>query len=100
MSDKLAEDIVVIDMRRHLSIVDYFIICSVKSERQCLAISWYVRDELGKIGIKPQGVEGEKFGTWVVIDYGDIVLHVFLDDMRAYYDIDGLWSDAQRAVIE
>ncbi len=100
MSDKLAEDIVVIDMRKHLSIVDYFIICSVKSERQSSAVAWYVRDELGKRGIKPQGVEGEQTGAWIVIDYSDIVVHVFLDTMRSYYDIDGLWSDAQRAAIE
>lgn len=100
MSDKLAEDVVVIDMRKHVSIVDYFIICSVKSDRQSRAAAGYVMDELGKAGIKPQGVEGEKTGAWVVVDYDDIVVHIFLDTMRSYYDIDGLWSDAQRAVIE
>ncbi len=100
MSDKLAEDVVVIDMRKHVSIVDYFIICSVKSDRQSRAAAGYVMDELGKTGIKPQGVEGEKTGAWIVVDYDDIVVHIFLDTMRSYYDIDGLWSDAQRAVIE
>ncbi len=60
----------------------------------------YVRDELEGIGIHMQGIEGEQSGTWIVMDYGDIVLHVFLEAARLYYDIDGLWSDAKRAVIE
>lgn len=100
LSDKLAENIVVIDMRKHISIVDYFIICSVKSERQCRAVSWYIKEELSKIGIEPQGIEGEQAGTWIVMDYGDVVLHIFLDAVRVYYDIESLWSDAKRAIIE
>lgn len=100
LSEKLAEDIVVIDMSEHLGIVDYFILCSVKSERQCFAIARHVRDAMGKLGIKPQGIEGEQSGAWIVMDYGDIVLHIFLESVRLYYDIDGLWSDAKRAVIE
>ena len=87
-------------MRNHVSIVDYFIICSVKSERQCRAAAGYVMDELGKAGIKPRSIEGEATGAWIVVDYDDIVVHLFLDTMRSYYDLDGLWSDARRAVIE
>lgn len=87
-------------MRKHLSIVDYFIICSVKSDRQCRAVSWYVKEELSKIGVKPQGIEGEQAGRWIVMDYSDVVVHIFLDTVRAYYDIESLWSDAKRAMIE
>ncbi len=98
MSDKLAENIVVIDMRKHLSILDYFIVCSVKSERQARAIAGYVREELGKRGVPPYGIEGEQAGKWIVIDYRDVVLHVFLEETRTFYDIDGLWADAKLAV--
>lgn len=87
-------------MREHLSIVDYFIICSVKSERQANAIAWYVKEELKKAGINPQGIEGEQSGTWVIMDYGDVAVHIFLEAARLYYDIDGLWADAKRAVPE
>ncbi len=97
--DKLTENIVAIDMGEHLSIVDSFIICSVKSERQCRAVSWYIREELNKTGIRPQGIEGEQSGTWIVMDYGDVVVHIFMEAVRLYYDIEGLWSDAKRIAI-
>lgn len=96
----MAADVVVIDMRQHLNIVDYFIVCSVRSERQANAAAWYVKEELRKAGVSPQGMEGEQFGKWVILDYGDVAVHIFLESARLYYDIDGLWSDAKRAVPE
>lgn len=100
LSDKLAQDIVVIDMHEQSSVADYFIICSVQSERQSRAMAAHIRDTLAKAGVRPQGMEGEQTGAWVVMDYGDIVVHIFLSSLRSYYDIDGLWADAQRAVID
>ncbi len=100
LSDKMAEDIVVIDMRQHLNIVDYFVLCSVGSERQAHAVAGYVKEELRKAGVSPQGIEGVQPGKWVIMDYGDVALHIFLGPVRLYYDIDGLWSDARRAVPE
>ncbi len=87
-------------MRGHTSVADYFVICSVQSERQSRAVAGHLRDVLAQAGVRPQGVEGEQTGAWVVLDYGDIVVHIFLSHLRSYYDIDGLWADAQRAVID
>ncbi len=87
-------------MRTHLNIVDYFIICSVKSERQAHATAWYVKEELKKAGIDTRRMEGDQSGTWIIMDYGDVAVHIFLEAARLYYDIEGLWSDAKRAIPE
>ncbi|MCL4478486.1 MAG: ribosome silencing factor [Deltaproteobacteria bacterium] len=87
-------------MHAHLAIADYFIICSAQSERQAIAISEHVRDELAKNGIKPIGIEGVRYGRWIVMDYNDVVLHIFLEPIRRFYDLESLWSDTERAAVE
>ncbi len=91
---KKALDIIVLDVSGLTSLADSFIICSGRSNRQVTAIADYIRTDLKKQGVAPLSVEGLQEGHWVLMDYGDIVIHVFYDDVRRFYDLEGLWSDA------
>lgn len=93
---KKALDIVVLDVSGLTSLADTFIICSGRSNRQVTAIADYIRTDLKKQGVAPLSVEGLQEGHWVLMDYGDVVIHVFYDDVRRFYDLEGLWSDAPR----
>ena len=93
---KKALDIIVLDVRGLTSLADTFIICSGRSNRQLTAIADYIRIDLKKQGVAPLSVEGLQEGHWVLMDYGDIVIQVFYDDVRRFYDLEGLWSDAPR----
>jgi ribosome-associated protein len=93
---KKALDIIVLDVSGLTSLADSFIICSGRSNRQVTAIADYIRTDLKKQGVAPLSVEGVQEGHWVLMDYGDIVIHVFYDDVRRFYDLEGLWSDAPR----
>lgn len=76
------------------SFADYFIICSGSSDRQVQAIAEAIREGLKKNGILPLGIEGERAGQWILMDYGDLVVHIFYEPLREFYNIEGLWSDA------
>jgi ribosome-associated protein len=91
-----AFDVVVLDLHGLTSFADTFIICSGRSHRQVSAIAEFVEKNLKAKGIKPLGVEGLREGHWVLMDYGDVVIHVFLEPIRTFYDLEGLWSDARR----
>ena len=91
-----ALDVVVLDMRALTSFADTFIICSGRSHRQVSAIAEFIEHHLKKQGINPLGVEGLREGHWVLMDYGDVVIHVFYEPVRIFYDLEGLWSDARR----
>lgn len=93
---KKAENVVVLDMAKLTSIADVFIICSGKSNRQVNAIAGHIQVTLKKHKIKPLSVEGTKEGHWVLLDYGHVIIHVFYQTMRDFYDLDGLWVDAGR----
>jgi len=88
--------LVVLDIRGKTSFADAYLICSGRSHRQVSAIAEHVRRNLKKDAIKPLSVEGEKEGQWVILDYGHVVIHVFLDPVRMFYDLEGLWTDAPR----
>jgi len=94
--EKKAADIVVLDVRGLTSVADFFIVCSGRSNRQVAAIADSVERYLKKTGIKPLSVEGKNEGLWVLLDYGDIIIHVFYETVRKFYDLEGLWSDAKR----
>lgn len=96
--EKKAEDIVVLDVRGLTSIADVFIICSGRSNRQVSAIADQVQRFLRKQSIKPLSVEGQGDGHWVLMDYGHVIIHVFFDETRRFYDLEGLWVDAKRIV--
>jgi ribosome-associated protein len=93
---RMAFDLVVLDLRKLTSIADYFIICSGQSSRQVTAIAEFIHFTLKKQGIKPLCIEGLQEGHWVVLDYGHVIIHVFYESVRAFYDLEGLWSDADR----
>jgi ribosome-associated protein len=89
-------DPVILDVSKLTSIADTFIICSGRSNRQVAAIADHVKQSLKKQGIKPLSIDGKKEGHWVLLDYGDVVIHVFYDSVRRFYDLEGLWVDAPR----
>lgn len=91
-----AEDVIVLEVQALTSLADTFIICSGRSNRQASAIAENARDALKQMGIKPLSVEGLKEGQWVLMDYGDVIIHVFHDPVRRFYDLEGLWADAPR----
>lgn len=94
--DKKAEDITVLDIGKLLVITDYFVICSGKTKRQVKTISETIQEELDKEGIRPLGTEGSREARWVLLDYGDVVVHVFLTEEREFYQLERLWRDAPR----
>ena len=96
---KKAINVAALDVRGLTSIADFFIICSGRSARQVSAIADYVERELRKRKIKPLSVEGAAEGQWVLIDYGYVIIHVFFESARQFYDLDGLWSDAPRLAL-
>jgi len=93
---KKALDVVILDIGSLTSLADTFIICNGRSNRQVTAIAEYIRTDLKKEGITPLSIEGLKEGHWVLMDYGNIVIHVFHDPVRSFYDLEGLWADAPR----
>ena len=93
---KKAKDLVVLDVRKITSVSDIFIICSGLSNRQVSAIADHIQVNLKKHDIKPMSVEGKKEGHWVLLDYGHVIIHVFYEPVRAFYDLEGLWIDAKR----
>jgi ribosome-associated protein len=96
VSGRKAKDIVVLDVRKLTSVADVFVICSGASNRQVAAIADHIRSDLKDRGIKPISVEGLGEGHWVILDYGHIIIHVFYEPIRTFYDLEGLWSDAGR----
>ena len=93
---KKAIDVVVLDVRELTSYTDVFIICSAKSSRQVSAIAEYIKSDLKKLKIKPVSVEGTKEGQWLLLDYGHVIIHIFHESAREFYDLEGLWADARR----
>jgi ribosome-associated protein len=98
-ANKKAETIKVLDLKEASSFTDYFVVCSGTSDRQVQAIADSVMIELKESGFQPISVEGYREGRWVIVDYGDIVLHVFLDALREFYDLERLWQHAKRVSI-
>ena len=92
-SDKFATDIVAIDVSEQLAITDVFLLCSAANDRQVRAIVDAVEERLHGMGSKPLRREGEAEGRWVLLDYGDIVVHVQLAEERIHYAIERLWKD-------
>jgi ribosome-associated protein len=94
IADRKGEDIVLLDLRKVSVITDYFVIASASSDRQLNAITDHVRDELKKnYQAMPLRVEGRGEDGWVLMDYGDVIVHLFSPAARAYYDLEGLWRE-------
>ena len=95
-SEKKALNLIVLDVRNLTSIADVFIICSGRSNRQVNAIADSIVAKLKKHKIKPLSIEGTGEGHWVLLDYGHVVIHVFYEPVREFFDLEGLWADAKR----
>lgn len=96
---KKAKNLVILNIKTLSSFSDYFIICSGTSDRQVQAIASSIQENLKEFGIIPLGVEGEKLGKWVLIDYDDVIIHIFYEPIREFYEIERLWSDSPRMEI-
>lgn len=94
--DKKAVDVLVLDLKGLSVIADYFIICSGESTTQVRAIAEAIEENFSKKSMCPIGIEGLNYSHWVLMDYGDIIIHVFEEETRAYYQLEKLWLDAPR----
>ncbi len=92
-ADKLAQQIVAFDVSEQLAITDAFLLASAGNDRQVRAIVDEIEDKLREIDAKPIRREGHKEGRWVLLDYGDVVIHVQHDEERAFYSLERLWRD-------
>ena len=97
--DRRAEDVMILDMRGLTTICDYFVICNGRSRLHVNAIAEEVEDQMSKLGMEPRHVEGIPDSSWVILDYMDVVLHVFEPDARKFYNLEGLWGDAARVEV-
>ena len=94
--EKKGLDVVVLDVGKLTSVADYLILCSGESERQVRAIADHVHQTLAAKRTSPLSVEGTTTSQWVLLDFGDVVAHVFRADIRAHYGLEKLWADAKR----
>jgi ribosome-associated protein len=92
LEERKATDLVVLDVRKICSFTDYIIVCTGMSDRQVRAMAEHVAESLGK----PFGIEGMDSGRWVLLDYVDVIIHIQQQELRQYYDIEGMWFDAKR----
>ncbi|MFG0213682.1 ribosome silencing factor [Brevibacillus porteri] len=95
VEDKKAENLKVLDIKKLSVIADYFMICHGNNERQVQAIVREIRDQAHKNGFDVRGIEGADEGRWVLVDLGDIVIHVFHREDREFYNLERLWKDAE-----
>jgi ribosome-associated protein len=94
--EKKASDVVVLDVRGMASYADYLVLASGESERQVAAMADAVSELLKPKGVRPVSTEGQEGGSWVLLDYADVVAHLFQQDSRTFYDLEGLWADAKK----
>ena len=95
IKEKKGYDISIIDIKKLSSLTDYFIICTSDSDPQTRAISNHIKKELSKKKIKPLQIEGFEYMDWILIDYYDIVIHIFKKEKREFYNIERLWNDTK-----
>ncbi len=91
-----AQNLKIIGVRDLTVIADYFVIAAGTSSTQVKALADYVEYELGQQGIKPRRVEGYSSSSWILIDYGSVIVHVFYEETRAFYDLERLWKDGEQ----
>lgn len=96
LSETPASNTVVLDIRELSSFADFFVICSGENERQLRAITEKLQEELREENVRPERVEGAPTSGWIVLDYNDVIVHIFDQDLREFYKIERLWSEAPR----
>jgi ribosome-associated protein len=100
MQDKKAEEITVLDVRDLTSFTDYFIVCTGESEPQLRTIAKNIEEKMTTTGVKPHHLEGKSEHGWILMDYDDFVVHIFSRDKRTFYDLERLWGDAPRLLVQ
>jgi ribosome-associated protein len=98
--DKKAVEPILLDVRELASYADYILIVSGRSDRQVQAISDGILDSFKEIGKRPLGTEGARQGQWTLVDFGDLIVHVFYHPVRDFYDLESLWIDAPRVPLD
>lgn len=86
----------ILDMRKVTNFCDYFIICSAASERRAAAIAELIEDTFHEKGFPLKSSQGKREGVWILLDFSDVVIHIFFKDVREYYSLERLWADAKR----
>jgi ribosome-associated protein len=94
--EKKAFNITILELKTISSLTDYFLICSGRSDRQVQAIAQFIEEKMVGKGVLPLSEEGMRNGRWALMDYDDVVIHIFYDQVRLYYDLEGLWIEAPR----
>lgn len=97
--EKKAAQLVLLRVREFTSIGDYFVICSGRSDRQVQSIAQGIQEVAREAGIMPISVEGMGRGHWVLMDFADVIVHIFYQPVREFYDLDGLWADAPKVAL-
>ncbi len=92
-ADKQANDIVIIDIGEVFVITDYFVICSGQTNRQVQTIADNIEEKLREHKVKKLRLEGDRQGSWILLDFGAVVVHIFTQEQREYYQLERLWSD-------
>ncbi|WP_109624677.1 ribosome silencing factor [Murimonas intestini] len=100
LEDKKAEDLKVINIGDVSVLADYFIIASGTNRNQVQALTDNVEEELGKAGYTPKQIEGYSTANWILMDYGDIIIHVFDTENRLFYDLERIWRDGKSVSVE
>lgn len=98
--EKKAKDILLLEVKDLTDIADYFLLLSGVTERHVKTIYEHIEKEMKGNGIFPYSVEGAEEGRWVIIDYNDVVVHIFLERIRKFYDLESLWFEAKKMRIE
>ena len=98
LEERKAENILLLDVQEVTILADYFVICSATSERQIRALSGDLSRQLKAEVGKPLNVEGQADSGWVLVDYGDVIVHIFSPSMRTFYDLEGFWKEAKTVV--
>lgn len=98
--EKKAKNIIILNMQKVTSFADYSIVCSGTSDRQVQSIAQAIEENMKKSGFLPLGIEGERTARWILMDYADIIVHVFYEPVRDFYDMERLWPDAPKMEID
>lgn len=96
LEEKKAENIVVLDVSKLTNIADFFIIATANSTVHARALAEHLEEEAKKAGVEIDHVEGMEFGGWILIDFLDVIVHIFTPELREYYGIEWIWSEAER----
>lgn len=100
LDEKKGRDIKVLETGRLTTLADYFVLCTAASSTQVKALSDFCQKQLKDLGELPHHVEGHRGGTWVLLDYSSVVVHLFLEETRDFYDLERLWRDAEEVELQ